>query len=184
MILTSSTDNGSDATANDLLVEIPHIEAFAEPLLGTTTQLQNLELPNLVGERLAGTRDVSVDFGSDVGFAECSVRSEILARLLPAPAFRMQARIDDKGRRTRQLRVQCAELAVRIGIEPEFAAERFCVQRPSRDKRSIFAEATEPRQVGRLLRECCLEVTPRDSLIQVRRVDRIGRARCEFVVLT
>ena len=52
-------------------VEVLEVEAAAERLLGLGAQLEDLELADLVGERLAGNGDVALDLGGDLGLGSC-----------------------------------------------------------------------------------------------------------------
>src|SRR6185369_699550 len=72
--------------AEDGVVEGLDLELRAEPLPRVRAKGQDLELPDLVGERLARPDDVAVDLVDDVVVAEGRVAAEEVDRLLAGPA--------------------------------------------------------------------------------------------------
>src|SRR3546814_2026193 len=77
-------------------VEIADVELVAKCLLGLGAQLQYLELADLVAGRLAGIVDVALHLFHDVAFREERVVTEILDRLLTAPALVVESGVGDE----------------------------------------------------------------------------------------
>src|SRR5512138_1765854 len=65
------------------VVELPDVELRPELLLRPLPQLEDLQLPRLVRERLARDRDVSVRLGLDVHLVDRRVGVEVIDDLLP-----------------------------------------------------------------------------------------------------
>src|SRR5690348_10150182 len=77
---------GQCTTAEDLVVEGAHVEAGAQCLLGFRAQRLDLELTDLVRQRLARPGDVTVHLVLDVLVALAGVLLEEVDRLLARPA--------------------------------------------------------------------------------------------------
>jgi hypothetical protein len=58
--------------------------------------LQNLQLADLVGQSLAGPRDVAVHLGLDAGLVDGRVVVEEIDHLLAGPVLGVDAGIDDQ----------------------------------------------------------------------------------------
>src|SRR6185436_8558156 len=74
------------ALLEDGVVEAPDVEAVPLALARLRSQPQDLELAELVGQRLTGVADVSVHLVGDVVLAERGVLDHEVDRLLPGPA--------------------------------------------------------------------------------------------------
>ena len=78
------------------VVELAHVELFAERLLGFPAELPDFQLPDLVRNGLSGSCDVAVRLGPDFVERKRRVRSEELERLFARPSHRVHARVDDE----------------------------------------------------------------------------------------
>ncbi len=105
------------AVREDRIVEVAHVESFAEFLLGARSELADLHETEVVAQRLSGPRDVAVDLGRHLVQRQRGVGGEIVDRPLAAPAERVNAGIDDQARGAPGLVAEPAEVAVRIGVE-------------------------------------------------------------------
>src|SRR5262245_55905109 len=77
------------------VVKAAEIELCAQARGRLRAELANLELTNLVAERLTGPDDVPIDLDADVLRGLRRVGGEELDRLLARPAHRMQPGVDD-----------------------------------------------------------------------------------------
>src|SRR5690606_26312876 len=79
-----------------VIVEGADVEPLAEPRLGTGPELADLQLPDLVRERLARVADVAVDLVHDVELGLRGVVEKEIDGLLPRPALRVDAGVHDQ----------------------------------------------------------------------------------------
>src|SRR5262245_55236157 len=71
----------------DGVVEGANVEARAEPTFGLLAQFEDLQLADLVGQRLPRPADVPIDLVFDVVLGHEGVVEHVLDRARPAPAF-------------------------------------------------------------------------------------------------
>src|SRR5579884_3784708 len=91
------------ALLEDDLVEGADVEPAAQGALGPAAQLADLELADLVRQRLAGVGDVAVDLVGDVELRLRGVGEEIVDRALARPALRVDPGVDDQPDRSPHL---------------------------------------------------------------------------------
>ncbi len=168
-------------------MELADVELVAELLLGVRSQLLDLELTGLVRERLTRRGDVAVDLDDDVVLRLRRVGGEVVDRLLPRHALRVDAGVDDEPDRAPHLVRELAELRVRVLVEADARTEALGVQRPSFDERGVAAEATKVRYAGELLRDRDLQVVAGHRLVRRERLHlplgaRVERVRVHVVV--
>src|SRR3546814_13726441 len=75
--------------------ELAHIELRPQRLLRLRAQRLDLQLADLVGQRLPGPRDVAFGFGGRLGFAFGGIVEHVLDHLLAGPVLAMQAGVGD-----------------------------------------------------------------------------------------
>src|SRR5215217_6529375 len=149
-------------------MELADVELRTQLSLGLRAQLADLELPDLVGKRLSRDRDEALRLGSGIAAPARAVVEDVLDRLVARPTLRMYAGIDDQADCTEQLRIQVAEILVRVGVDPQFAPKRFRIEPPAFDVGGVAAEAHEIGQALILLRQADLEVMPWRAFVQIK----------------
>ncbi len=155
----------------DPIVESTHVECLPEPRNRGGAELLELELAELVCERLSGRHDVPVDLDHDVMLGLPGVLAEELDGAFAAPTQRVHPGIDDETDRAPHLVHQLTKAAVRIAVQAQFLAEALGVQAPSLDIRGVVApQPAELRQPGELLRQGDLKVVARNGLVQSQRL--------------
>ena len=92
---------------------------------------QQLQLAGLVGEGLAGERDVAVDLVRDGARRERRVGEHVVDRLLARPAHRVDAGVDDEPRRPPGVERQHPEAVEVAGVEPHLVGQPLGVQAPA-----------------------------------------------------
>ena len=101
---------------------------------------EDLELADLVGQRLAGPGDVAVDLHrSDLNCADESAddRCYVSDRLVTAPMFVVQAGVGNQSGRPKRVVIEAAEFGIGIGVESDLAGQPLAVQGPkARPERS------------------------------------------------
>ena len=162
-------------------VELANVEAIPERLLGACAQLADLELAELVGERLAGDGHVALGLRDAARLAGGTVRLDVVEHLLARPALGVQARVHHQADRAEQLALEAAEILVRVGIHSEVRPERLGVEAPALAVGRVAAEAAEPGQFLLLARDGDLEVVPGIALVQRQRLHRPLRPRAQVV---
>ena len=162
-------------------MELSHVEPVAEFARGVGSQLLELQLADLVRERLARHVDVAVDLHDDVVLGLAGVLFEVVDGLLARPPFRVHARIDDQAHGAPHLVRQLSELRVRVLVEPELGTERLCVEAPPFDEGGVPAEAAELGQLSQFLRDRNLQMMSRHRLVQRQRFHLPLRARRQVV---
>src|SRR5207249_10449730 len=80
---------GPRAVLEDRVVEGAQVEPRTEPRLRAGAKAPDLELADLVGERLSRPGDVAVHLVHDVVLREGRVREHEVDRLVPGPALRV-----------------------------------------------------------------------------------------------
>ena len=66
------------------VVELPDVEVLAEPRHRLLPQIEDLDLPHLVGAGLPWPDDVALDLGDHVRFDHARVLEHVVDRLLPS----------------------------------------------------------------------------------------------------
>src|SRR4051794_39125555 len=94
------------AGAEHLVVEGADVELAAELALRLLAQLENLQLPDLVAEGLAGPHDVAVGLVLDVHLVLRRMGVEEIDNLLTVPLLVMQAGVDHQPDRAQHLVLQ------------------------------------------------------------------------------
>src|SRR5262249_1925135 len=82
------------ALPHHLVMEIANRESVAQLFAGEGAQLLELQLAQLVGQRLPGPDDVAVDLDLDVVLGLRRIVHEELDGLLPGPALGVHAGVD------------------------------------------------------------------------------------------
>ena len=119
-------------------------------LLGASAQLLDLQLAELVGERLARPGDVAVDLRLDLVERQRGVRGQVVDGLLARPAHRVDAGVDDEAAGAPHLVGQPAEVAVGIRVDARLEAQPLAVEPPALAERRDVGVAAEIRQVAEL----------------------------------
>ena len=109
-------------------------------------QLADLQLADLVGERLARDGDVPLGLGGRIAAPARAVVEDVLDRLVAGPTLGVDAGVDHQADRAEQLRIEVAEILVRVGVDAQLAPQRFRVEAPALDIGGVAAEAHEARQ--------------------------------------
>src|SRR6185436_11729029 len=86
VLLEHAQRNG--AAAEDDVVEVADVELRAERLLRAPAELANLQLAELVRQRLAGPRNVAIDLGLDLVERQGGARGHVVDGLLARPLHR------------------------------------------------------------------------------------------------
>ena len=92
LICASSASSGTAPWPEHRVMEAAQVELGAQLLLRPRPQLADLELAQLVGQRLAGVGDVAVDLGVDIGVGQGRIVLHEGDRLLLGPALGVDAR--------------------------------------------------------------------------------------------
>src|SRR5579884_3481459 len=104
------------AAAENFIVKRANIEFGPEFLFGVFAQFQNLELPQLVRQRLSWPTNIAVDFGLDVRFIHRGVFMEILDHLIARPVFGVYSCVDHQPNIAPHFIFEAAIFAVRVLI--------------------------------------------------------------------
>src|SRR6267143_2432715 len=147
--------------AEHLIVERANIEFAAERRRRVRAQLFDLQLADLVGERLARPYDVAIDFHGDVMLRLPGIGLEVVDGVLARPPHRMDAGVEDEADGTPHLVGELPEFAVRIFVETELVAETLAVESPTLNERRVATVPPELRHSLLLLSQRDLEVMPR-----------------------
>ena len=92
-------------------------------LLGAVAQLADLELAELVAERLGGPGDVAVGLGLDGGLVDGAGLAEEVDDLVAAPALGVDAGVDDQADGAEELAREPAVVADGVLVEADLLAE-------------------------------------------------------------
>ena len=180
-ILRSSTVSGSAPVISTWAWKSLRSKRSPSALLGLGPQLEDLELADLVGERLAGNGDVALDLGDHLGLAHAAIVEHVADRLLAGPTLGVDAGIDDQAHRPQHLVVEAAEALIGIGLHAELVPQGLGVERPALDEGGVAAEAHEGGQVGILVGEADLEMMARRALVEIERLHAVGPPRRQVV---
>src|SRR3546814_8997492 len=94
--------------------------------------------------------DIAFDRLFDIAVGIGGVVLQILDRLFAAPAFVVDAGVDDEAAGAPQLHAEPPEIAVGIGIEAHVLGQPFGIEPPALGIGGEAAEAAEGRQAGQL----------------------------------
>ena len=169
------------AAAEHDVVESPDVELPAEILRRPGAQLLDLELADLVGQRLARPGDVAVDLVRDVELGLGGIGLEEIDRLLPGPALVMHPGVDHEPHGAPHFVRELAELVVRIGIQPHLLAKALAVEPPALGEGRELVVTAEHRQLAELLRERDLQVMTGHGLVDRQHRDLVDRAFLRLV---
>ena len=138
----SSTSSGN-APASSTWSWKARMSNFApKRFLRAVAQLQNLHLPDLVGQRLARPSNVAVHLGLHAGLIHVRVLVEVLDHLVAGPALGVDAGIDHQADGAPDVGFQAAVVGVGVLVEANVLAQPLGVERPS-------------LRVGRVARRIC-----------------------------
>ena len=151
------------------------VERGAHPALGLLADPEQLQLAGLVGERLAGQRDVAVDLVGDGARRERGVGEHVVDRLLAGPAHRVDAGVDDEPRRPPGVERQHPEPVEVAGVEAHLVGQPLGVQAPALEVGRRPEVAAEVRQPAELLAERDLEVVAGHRLVVRERLGLVAR---------
>src|SRR5882724_12410714 len=125
-------------------MEVAHVEARAEPLLGLGAQFENRKLADLVAERLGGPGYVAQDLDGREAFGLGAFLDQKSNRLHPRPGLGMEAGVGHQSAGPQQLPGIAPDEIERLCVKAEFMTERLGVERPT------FAEGREPQPAAEL----------------------------------
>ena len=111
---------GQRPIAQHGVVEVANVKPGAECLLGFPSQPLNLELAELVGERLTRPCDVTIDFGERL---LRHVLREILAGTITRPSHGVDSRIDDEPHAAKLLAGKLTESRRGIAVYAQICPE-------------------------------------------------------------
>src|SRR6266404_708169 len=163
------------------IVEGADVELAREAALGFGAQLSDLELAQLVGQRLPRPHDVAVDLDRDVLIGLTGVVLEKLDGLLARPVHRVHSGVDHQPHRAPHFVAELPELGIRIGVQPKILAKTLAVQRPAFHERGVADVPAKLRRVFHLLRQRNLQMVPRHSFMQRERFHLVLRPRVQIV---
>ena len=112
-------------------MECLDVEFVAESCLGLVADRAHLELPDLVGERLARDRHETLGFRHSARLCDRGVFVHEIEHLLPRPALGMNTCVNDEPNRSPELGVEAAKVLVGIRIDADFLTERLGIQAPT-----------------------------------------------------
>src|SRR5882724_412910 len=144
------------------VVEIAEVERGAQRRLGLPPQAQDLELADLVAERLAGPGHVALHLALCAFTPAAEVGDGLLAR----PALGVQPDVDDEALRAEQLGPQHAQAVVAIAVRSQLEAEALGVERPALAKRVVPGEAAKAGKAAVLALQRHLQVMAGHGLMQ------------------
>ena len=141
----SSTSSGRAPESSTWSWKARMSNFVAQRLLGAVAQLQNLQLADLVGQRLAGPRDVAVHLGLDAGFVDGGVVVEVLDHLLAGPVLGVDAGVDHQADGAPDVGLQAAVVGVGVLVKADVLAQPLGVEPPALDKGRVFSIFAEGR---------------------------------------
>jgi hypothetical protein len=112
----------------DFIVKRPDIELRAQPLLGERAQLADLELADLITQRLAGSRHIPLDLRDLLFGSPTLLLGAVAQSLLATPALGVQAGVHDESHRAVHVAQKHAKILVGVGIQAEFPADALAIQ--------------------------------------------------------
>ena len=145
------------------------VEPAAERRPGRVAEPQDLELAELVGQRLAGHREVAVDLVGDVVLGERGVLDHERDRPVAAPAHRVEARVDDEPAGPPGVERQDPEPVHVAGQEAHLGRQPLAVEAPALDVGGRAGQAPERRQAVELLGDRDLEMVAGNRLVEGER---------------
>src|SRR5947209_383381 len=154
------------------VVEIAEVERRAQRRLGLPSQAQDLELADLVAERLAGPRHVALHLTLGV----LTRAAEVGDGPFPRPAFGVEADVDDEALGAEPLGPQHVQAVVAIAVRSELDAEAFRVERPALAERVVPGEAAKAGKTALLALQRHLQVMAGHGLVQEQGAGDGGRA--------
>ena len=104
-------------------MEVLDIELVAQRRFGLAAYLADLELPDLVGQRLSRNGHKTLRFRYCLSFRPRGIGQHVVKYFLACPLFRMQACVDHQSDRTPQFRIQRAEILVGIRVDAKLLAQ-------------------------------------------------------------
>ena len=180
-ILRSSTVSGSEPVISTWAWKSLRSKRAPSAASARGAQLEDLELAELVGERLAGNGDVALDLGDDLGLAHAAIVEHVADRLLAGPTLGVDAAVDDEAHRAQHLVVEAAEALIGVGLHAELVPERLGIERPALDEGGVAAEAHEGGQRLVLVGEADLEMVAGRAFVQIERLHARGPPRGQIV---
>src|SRR5438093_6160594 len=156
---------GHRAVLEDRVVEGAQVEPRTEPRLRVGAKAPDLELADLVGERLSRPGDVAVHLVHDVVLREGGVREHELDRLVPGPALRVHARVDHEPARAPCVVGQHPDPVEVRGIQAHLVRQALRVEAPSLRDRRHPAVLSERWEALGLLRDGDLQMMSGDRLV-------------------
>ena len=139
-----------------LIVEGAQVEVVAQSRLSPVAQFQNLQLADLVGQCLAGPRDVAVHLGLHLRLGGCRVVVEVIDHLLAGPVLGVDAGIDDEADGAHDVALEAAIVGVGVLVEAHILAQPLGVEPPALD-RTPYSPAYL-RKVGRPSSSWAMEI--------------------------
>src|SRR5436309_56884 len=157
------------AVSEHFAVVAPDIQPRREGGGRGVAQLAELELPDLVGQCLAGIHDVAVHLDDDVLLRLGGVVLEEVDRLLARPPQGMNPRVDHESHGAPHFVGELAELGVWVLIHAELGPEALGVEPPAFDQRGVATVPAELGQSVQLLGQRDLQVMAGHGLVQAER---------------
>ena len=146
-------------------MEGANVECVSQCRFGLAPQVPQGEFADLVGKRLAGPGNVAVDLGADLVHRQGRVRRQVVDGLLPRPALRMDAGIDDQPAGAPHLVGKTAEVIVRRIVHAHLDAELFGVQAPAFAIGMRIELLPEPRRILDLVGQCALQMMAGNAFV-------------------
>ncbi len=147
-------------------MERAEVKSFAQLTLGIEAQLPDLQVADLVGQRLPRPGNVPVHFDSHLMFGQPRVFQEIIDGLLAAPAHRVDPGVQHEPHRTPHLVVELAEFRVGIGVEAHLVAQTLRVETPTLHECGNAVVLAEFGHVLEFLRDGNLQMVARHSFME------------------
>ncbi len=156
-------------------MELLQVEPVTQRSLRLHPSPRPRHVPDLVAARLTRLRAVPLNLALRPRPREPGGRDHIVGRLLAAPLFRMDTRIDHQPRRAEQKRLKISRPLQRRRIRTKFVGKLLRIQRPAFRIGREEADLAQRRDILRFLREADLEVMPRHALVIGQRRQRVFR---------
>ena len=169
------------AVTEQYVVKFAQIEIIAQRFLGAVAQLPDLQLPELVGQGLAGPGDIAVHFGPDVAARQRGVAGEVFHRLCAAPALGMDAGIDHQPARAPHFVTQPTKVFIRAAVYAHLDTEFLGIQTPAFAKGADVQVTPKIGHVFQLLRQRPLVVMARHRFVQGQRGQFVKRSLIERI---
>jgi hypothetical protein len=119
------------ATEQDLIMEGFYVEAGSQRSFGALSQLEDLELPYLVGEGLSWVGDVTLHFGGRLHLAHGRVIRHPTYTFFDSPPLRVDPGVDHQPVGAQDSVVEMSIVLPGILVEAHFLAEGLGVQTPT-----------------------------------------------------